>query len=530
MKINQKQLNEMIRKSILKRLNEDVQGTSDDLKSRMDKIKWYFETPTYLKKNKGKQNQEEVENGTGRRTELKNAYTRWKNENYIDGDFIEFNFNNRSLKFIPCDEIDEQDLTDFVDYIFNNFSQKFDQLQKYLNKYDATSNSADVRAYGFSFGGPDFPTKQVKYQLKQDDFGGRYIEYLTEMSENGEPKAVMDYDMPGIKFYKVGITKKALKNKTLKQEAINLLDALIDDVKDVDREDKLLKKANQLYSYGTDGFHPVTGEKTRTIHDKGAYTRFWRKDTGEEMVPSNYDALVDYASRVSGGRKAEVARQREEKKKQKELEKQLKQQGQIQNNDGQLDEGRHGGGENGQRVLKAIYHDENGMEIDPRTVGVHANKRFNDIESFTSMFELADENDQTIAVYLMGSELQSIMQGKFLKSLVYEYSDYIPQTCIDGKGGFNYKNNPTAEDGLILTYQKFDSIDAIDNEQAKEYLIGEWEETYSEIAFDHNKIVIKQHKIDPNKYNNNGSNLDVYSVTESKLSSMILESIKRHIR
>ena len=56
MKINQKQLNEMIRKSILKRLNEDVQGTSDDLQSRMDKIKWYFETPTYLLKNKGKQN------------------------------------------------------------------------------------------------------------------------------------------------------------------------------------------------------------------------------------------------------------------------------------------------------------------------------------------------------------------------------------------------------------------------------------------------------------------------------------------
>ena len=65
MKINQKQLNEMIRKSILKRLNEDVQGTSDDLQSRMDKIKWYFETPTYMLKNKGKQNQEEEEeNGT----------------------------------------------------------------------------------------------------------------------------------------------------------------------------------------------------------------------------------------------------------------------------------------------------------------------------------------------------------------------------------------------------------------------------------------------------------------------------------
>jgi hypothetical protein len=106
MKINQKQLNEMIRKSILKRLNEDVQGTSDDLQSRMDKIKWYFETPTYLMKNRGKQNQEEVENGTGRRTELKNAYTRWKNENYIDADFIKFNFYNRSLEFIPS-EIDE---------------------------------------------------------------------------------------------------------------------------------------------------------------------------------------------------------------------------------------------------------------------------------------------------------------------------------------------------------------------------------------------------------------------------------------
>lgn len=528
MKINQKQLNEMIRKSILKRLNEDVQGTSDDLQSRMDKIKWYFETPTYLLKNKGKQNQEDEENGTARRTELKNAYTRWKNENYIDGDFIKFNFNNRSLEFIPCDEIDEQDLTDFVDYIYNNFSQKFDQLQEYLNKYDATSN--DARSYGFSFGGPDFPTKQVKYQLKQDNFGRRYIEYLTETGENGKPKGVMNYDMPGIKFYKVGIAKKALKNKTLKQEAIDLLDGLIGDVKDVYTDDKLLTRASQLYSYGTDGIHPFTGEKTRTIHDKGAYTRFWNKETGEEMIPSNYDALVDNATKTIAQRKETEERRKEKKRKEKEFEKQLKQQGQIQNNGEQLDEGRHGGGENGQRVLKAIYHDENGMEIDPRTVGVHANKRFNDIESFTAIYELADENNNTIAVYLMGSEMQSALQGKFLKSLVYEYTDYVPQTHIDGKGAFNYKNNPTSDDGLILTYQKFDSIDDIDNEDAKEYLILEWEDTYSDIALNHNKEVIENHKIDPNKYNKNGSNLDVFSITESKLSSMILESIKRHIR
>lgn len=530
MKINQKQLNEMIRKSILKRLNEDVQGTSDDLQSRMDKIKWYFETPTYLMKNKGKQNQEEVENGTGRRTELKNAYTRWKNENYIDGDFIEFNFNNRSLEFIPCDEIDEQDLTDFVDYIYNNFSQKFDQLQEYLNKYDAASNSDNAREYGFKLGSLDFPTAQVKYELRQDNNNGRYIEYLTEMGKNGEPNPVMNYDMPGIKFYKIGITKKALKDKTLKQEAINLLDALIIDVKDVDREDKLLKKASQLYSYGTEGVHPFTGEVTNTIHAKGGYPRWWRKDTREEMVPSNYDALVDYVSRVSGGRKAEVARQKEEKKKQKEREKQLKQQGQIQNNDGQLDEGRHGGGENGQRVLQAIYHDENGMEIDPRTVGVHANKRFNDIEPFTAIYELADENNNTIAVYLMGSEMQSVIQGKFLKSLVYERSNYVPQTCIDGKGGISYKNNPTAEDGLILTYQKFDSIDAIDNEDAKGYLIGEWEDAYGDIALQHNQDVSNQHIHNKRNINKNGSNLDVFSITESKLSSMILESIRRHIR
>lgn len=522
MKINQKQLNEMIRKSILKRLNEDVQGTSDDLQSRMDKIKWYFETPTYLMKNKGKQNQEEVENGTGRRTELKNAYTRWKNENYIDNDFIKFNFNNRSLEFIPS-EIDEQDLTDFVDYIYNNFSQKFDQLQEYLNKYDATSNSDNARTYGFKLGSLDFPTAQVKYELKQDSSNGRYIEYLTEIGKNGEPNPVMNYDMPGIKFYKVGITKKALKDKTLKQEAIKLLDSLIESVKD-EREDKLLKKANQLYSYGTEGVHPFTGEVTNTIHDKGGYPRFWRKDTGEEMVPSNYDAMVDYVTRVSGARKAEIARQKEEKKKQKEQQKLQ------QNNSEPIEEGRKGAAENNSPLLKAIYHDENGVEIDPRTIGVHANKRFNDIEPFPGIFELADENNQTIAVYLMGSELQSQLQGKFLKSLVYEYSNYIPQTCIDSYGNLAYKNAPSAKDGLILTYQKFDNIDAIDNEYAKEHLIGEWEDTYGPIALGHNQDVSDDHVANQRDYNKKGSNLDVFSITESKLSSMILESIKRQLR
>lgn len=524
MKINQKQLNEMIRKSILKRLNEDVQGTSDDLQSRMDKIKWYFETPTYLMKNKGKQNQEEVENGTGRRTELKNAYTRWKNENYIDGDFIKFNFNNRSLEFIPCDEIDEQDLTDFVNYIYNNFSQKFDQLQEYLNKYDATSNSNNARTYGFKLGSLDFPTAQVKYELKQDSYNGRYIEYLTEMGKNGKLKAVMNYDMPGIKFYKIGITKKALKDKTLRQEAIKLLDLLIESVKDVCGEDKLLAKANQLYSYGTEGVHPFTGEVTNTIHDKGGYTRFWNKETGEEMIPSNYSAMEDYVTRVSGGRKAEIARQKEEKKKQKEQQKLQ------QNNSEPIEEGRKGAAENNSPLLKAIYHDENGVEIDPRTIGVHANKRFNDIESFPSIYELVDENDQTIAVYLMGSELQSQLQGKFLKSLVYEYSNYVPQTCIDSYGNLAYKNAPSSKDGLILTYQKFDNIDAIDNEEAKEYLIAEWEDTYSDIALEHNQEVSDKHDVKQRNYNKNGSNLDVFSITESKLSSMILESIKRHIR
>ncbi len=523
MKINQKQLNEMIRKSILKRLNEDVQGTSDDLQSRMDKIKWYFETPTYLMKNKGKQNQEEVENGTGRRTELKNAYTRWKNENYIDNDFIKFNFNNRSLEFIPS-EIDEQDLTDFVDYIYNNFSQKFDQLQEYLNKYNATSNNA--RTYGFKLGSLDFPTAQVKYELKQDNRNGRYIEYLTEIGENGKPNVVMDYEMPGIKFYKIGITKKALKDKTLKQTAIKLLDSLIESVKDINGEDKLLTKANQLYSYGTEGVHPFTGEVTNTIHDKGGYTRFWNKDTGEEMVPSNYDAMVDYVTRVSGGRKTEIARQKEAKKKQKEQEKQ----GLQQNNSEPIEEGRKGAAENNSPLLKAIYHDENGMEIDPRTIGVHANKRFNDIEPFPGIYELVDENNQTIAVYLMGSELQSQLQGKFLKSLVYEYSNYVPQTCIDSYGNLAYKNAPSAKDGLILTYQKFDNIDAIDDEYAKEYLIGEWEDTYSVIALGHNQDVSDNHIAKQRDYNKNGSNLDVFSITESKLSSMILESIKRQLR
>lgn len=528
MKINQKQLNEMIRKSILKRLNEDVQGTSDDLQSRMDKIKWYFETPTYMLKNKGTQNQEEEETGTARRTELKNAYTRWKNENYIDGDFINFNFNNRSLEFIPCDEIDEQDLTDFVDYIYNNFSQKFDQLQNNLNKYDATSDSNDARTYGFKLGGSDFPTKQVEYELKQDNSGGRYIEYLTEIGKNGEPKAVMDYDMPGIKFYKIGITKKALKDKTLKQEAIKLLDSLIESVKDVKKEDKLLTQANQLYSYGTEGVHPFTGEVTNTIHDKGGYPRFWRKDTGEEMVPSNYDAMADYVTRVSGARKAEIARQKEAKKKQKEQE---KEQQMLQQNNGEpIEEGRKGAGENDAPLLKAIYRDENGVEIDPRTVGVHANKRFNDIEPFPGIYELADENNNTIAVYLMGSELQSQLQGKFLKSLVYAYSDYVPQTCIDKYGNLAYKNAPSAKDGLILTYKKFDNIDAVDNEDAKDYLIAEWEDTYSEIALNHNIDVSDNHVAKQRGFNKNGSNLDVFSITESKLSSMILESIKRQLR
>lgn len=527
MKINQKQLNEMIRKSILKRLNEDVQGTSDDLQSRMDKIKWYFETPTYLLKNKGKQNQEEVENGTGRRTELKNAYTRWKNENYIDDDFIEFNFNNRSLEFIPS-VIDDEDLTDFVNYIYNNFSQKFDALQEYLNKYNASSDSNNARTYGFKLGSLDFPTAQVKYELKQDNKLGRYIKYLIEMGENGKPKAVMDYDMPGIKFYKIGITKKALKDKTLKQEAIKLLDSLIESVKDVDKEDKLLTKANQLYSYGTEGVHPFTGEVTNTIHDKGGYTRFWHKDTGEEMVPSNYDAMADYVTRVSGGRKAEIARQREAKKKQKEQE---KEQQMLQQNNGEpIEEGRKGAAENNAPLLKAIYHDENGVEIDPRTIGVHANRRFNDIEPFTGIYELVDENDQTIAVYLMGSELQSQLQGKFLKSLVYEYSNYVPQTCIDSYGNLAYKNAPSAKDGLILTYQKFDNIDGIDNEEAKSYLMDDWEGTYSDIAVQHNEDVDGNHVAKQRGFNKNGSNLDVFSITESKLSSMILESIKRQLR
>jgi hypothetical protein len=479
-------------------------------------------------KNKGKENQEEVENGTGRRTELKNAYTRWKNENYIDGDFIKFNFNNRSLEFIPCDEIDEQDLTDFVDYIYNNFSQKFDQLQEYLNKYDATSNSNNARTYGFKLGSLDFPTAQVKYELKQDNSNGRYVEYLTEIGENGKPKAVMNYDMPGIKFYKIGITKKALKDKTLKQEAIKLLDSLIESVKDVKKEDKLLTQANQLYSYGTEGVHPFTGEVTNTIHAKGGYPRFWRKDTGEEMVPSNYDAMADYVTRVSGARKAEIARQKEAKKKQKEQE---KEQQMLQQNNGEpIQEGRKGAGENDAPLLKAIYHDENGVEIDPRTVGVHANKRFNDIEPFPGIYELADENNNTIGVYLMGSELQSQLQGKFLKSLVYAYSDYVPQTCIDKYGNLAYKNAPSAKDGLILTYQKFDNIDSIDNEEAKSYLMEDWEVAYGKIALQHNQDVSNQHIHNKRNINKNGSNLDVFSITESKLSSMILESIKRQLR
>ena len=195
-----------------------------------------------------------------------------------------------------------------------------------------------------------FPTKQVEYELKQDNSGGRYIEYLTEIGKNGEPKAIMNYDMPGIKFYKIGITKKALKDKTLRQEAIKLLDSLIESVKDVKKEDKLLKKANQLYSYGTEGVHPFTGEVTNTIHDKGGYPRFWRKDTGEEMVPSNYDAMVDYVTRVSGARKAEIARQKEAKKKQKRTKRTTKCCNKIIGEP--IEEGRKGAAENNAPLLK----------------------------------------------------------------------------------------------------------------------------------------------------------------------------------
>jgi hypothetical protein len=378
------------------------------------------------------------------------------------------------------------------------------------------------------------PTKQVQYdiQMKGDK---RFCVYR---EENGKP--VMNYKFPKMAVFKVYITKSGMKK--LKQ-AYDDIERIWQDVDDYTLYDCYNKDNNyqrqdtgslggrilNLKKFTTRGKHPLTGEDVITVDEYGN-TIYVDKDTGEVIPYGNKDVFAKYWE--------ESLRQKREKYGTGRRTKGVKKDNDNTRTDvGDISEG------TGSKRPMPLYPDENGeytLEV-PRN-GVDMFEPYNDTEEFFATYPVRDENNNLTHFYVIGNEnLDSKQMLQHLHAIVTRSYQKPLMSLQNASDNYAVRWTPVYhEDSETLCFakhinsEKTTPLDVIPEEDIKEMFVDDWTKYYGNIAMQHNDDVEATYKVivrNQNVGHLGGLNyVSKGSANESLLVKMINESLKKYLR
>lgn len=584
MKINQKQLNEMIRSSILKtlsenRMNEAIQTVDlgdndyeyedeedevessasqpqqDNTAERIKNIEDFYNTKLYTDNGKDKTTtlKSNISSFLGsinlKRNTAKGMALNLVNGNYLVKDAdgkprIPWSIDmDNGLEIYP-NNITPEGLKLFLDTFEERFGEKMLYVKKELEKQIAKQNAPKRKPSEKKI---DIPTKQVKYHIEEIN---RKNVCIYDTDENG--KVIMNETFPNISVFKVYPTDLAKRNPQLLQQAYDDLEEAWEEINDYtiydpgnekydfqnlarhELGDKILKTKD----YHERGKHPFDGSDTHTI-DKWGSVRYWDKDSGEEIFPGNQKEIEQYWG-PSLSKYHNLGKQDSDN-----LEKQ------DSDNLGQENI-------NEERVRPKYYDEEGNLTLDKPLNSVDAFNYFNDTDEFFATYPVRDDEGNILHLYVISNEqlkprdmlrhLRSIVVRKYQepetntkrlsqKVLEKDPSQIVPSDYLL----FYYRENrgQTLCWTELLNINGQTPIDVIPEEDIKSTFLTDWENYYGRIAQNHNKeIEDKMSESDRRKrlgFSNKakGYNGNYYvgtpSINEGRLAEMIMESIKKYL-
>lgn len=564
MKINQKLLNEMIRSSILKTLNENrmneaiqtvdlgdddygyeddedevepstSQPQQDNTAERIKDIEDFYNIKLYTAEGKDK-------NATRRKKikeflgyiDLKTNTAYGMARNLVNGDFLLRDANGSPLmpwKYdintgltILTKNIKPEGINNLLYAFEKTFGNAMTKFKLAIEKSVQKKMDAENKPKRINTKGVDIPTKQVEYHVEVSN-GKKICIYDTD--ENGE--VVMNETFPNVSVFKVYPTELAKRNPQLLQQAYDDMEEAWEEINDYtiydpgnekhdfqnlarhELGDKILKTKR----YNPIGTHPFDKTKTNTI-DKYGSTRYWDKDSGEEIFPGNQKEIEQYWEPI-------IAKRDGRKKKQNITE---------------------------VRVRPKYYDEEGNLTLDKPLNSVDAFNYFNDTEEFFTTYPVRDDEGNILYMYVIGNEqLKPRELLQHLRSIVVrKYQE--PETNLDNANEedpskrwlFYYR----PERGQTLCWVEYlngnarTPLDVITEEDIRRTFLTDWKNYYGRIAQNHNKeIEDKMSENDRRKrlgFSNKAKGYDggyyvsaPQSINEGKLAEMIMESIKKYL-
>lgn len=589
MKITQNKLNEMIAKSILKKLNEDKKYLNenfddDDFGIDFDSMvtahddeqedtnsPQQLSTDERIKQIEDYYNVNKISKSTGvpmnykRRSEISSFLGKIDKDRHHATGLIANLANNGKVKLGPDGhamipwEINGDTLIikkdifeqDGLEYFLTAFERHFPNMYGFLAEIRAKEEEQKIaqQKKGSNKKGKvkDLPTYQVEYEPLEEAvklYGETIKTALYKMDENGQP--VMNMNFPNMYVFKAYILQRAFKKGNF-EKATNDLEEAYNDLcaysiydpfgndKDgyeqrhnQDKQD-VMDRIERSKHIGIDGQHPFTKEKISTIDPYGVI-KYWDKDTGKEIWPSNHEAVKNYMRRFINGQ------------------------------DDTLD-GINGQEETLDEAKDRVYPQypnkiigDDGVErieyLDKPQNAVDAFLPFQNAKEIFAIYPIRDEDDNLIEIYIVSNEGKggddTLRQLRSMVTRRYAEPVFIPYNRNKtDKEPFQIKSDVKGNARVLCFVDRLGRSNketpySILPQELKETFLTDWRKFYGFIARQHNEAVKESIEYAKNKkskgYNTKNSNAGMNSVyfgsniTEAKISKMIVESIKKYLR
>lgn len=586
MKINQKQLNEMIRHSILKtlsenRMNEDIQTVDlgdddygyedegdevdttsqpqqDNTAERIKNIEDFYNTTLYTAdgKDKNATRRKKIKEFLGR-IDLKTNTAYGMARNLVNGDYLltdangaplmPWNYDINTGLTILTKNIKPEGINNLLNAFEKTFGNTMAKFKLAVEKSAQKKKDVENKPKRINTKGVNIPTKQVEYRVEESN-GRKFCIYNTD--ENGE--LVMNENFPNISVFKVYPTELAKRNPQLLQQAYDDLEEAWEEINDYtiydpgnekydfqnlarhELGDKILKTKD----YHERGKHPFDGSDTHTI-DKWGSIRYWDKDSGEEIFPGNQKEIEQYWG-PNLAKFHNLGKQDSDN-----LEKQ------DSDNLGQENI-------NEERVRPKYYDEEGNLTLDKPLNSVDAFNYFNDTDEFFATYPVRDGEGNILHMYVISNEqlkprdmlrhLRSIVVRKYqeaetnTKKLSQKVLEKDPSQIVPSDYLLFYYREDRGQTLCWVEYLNGDAhtpLEVIPEEDIRSTFLTDWKNYYGRIAINHNKEIEEEIGSLSNRrsmgYNNKNSNAGMTSiytgnVNESTLIKMIIESIKRNMK
>lgn len=545
MKIKRDYLEEIIKKSVFKTLNEnsfdedisllmgdnddvDNTNTDTDYNQRIKDLEEFYNTNLF--KSDGKENNETRRKKI--RYFLGSFFKNFGVSSFTDADIAPWEISDGTLRIDPQGFEPNVGLRNFFKYFDDRLSEEYAKFKKNLGRAatQKTSNATNTPKK-LNATDVDIPTKQVEFDIQMKG-KNRFCVYK---EQNGKP--VMNYKFPNISVFKVYITKSGMKHLEQAYEDIERIWQDIDDytLYDYSNKDNGYQRQQmgglggdilRTKKFSTRGKHPLTGEDVITVDEYGN-TIYVDKDTGEVIPYGNKDEFAKYWEGPLEKYRKDIGTGRRKATKKD-----------IDNTETDIDNISEG-----TVRPKALYPDENGEYTREEPInGVDMFEPYNDTDEFFATYPVRDDNDNLTHFYVISNEnLNSKQILQHLHAIVTRSYQKPLMNLQNASDDYSVRWTPVyREDSKTLCFVKHINaanttpLDVIPEEDIKEMLVDDWTKYYGTIAMRHNEDVEIAYNISVRNQRVGSmggvSYGTVGSVNESLLVKMINESLKKYLR